>query len=333
MNKLFLIGLLLAAALSDSLSAEQREAVALTSARLLVMLAEARSGDPLSTEQIVEILSREYREANDEFSRRDIYLQWREQIRQELEAARSIERLSMTIVAKLGRYDFDRKGFPLDKKYFTPRWPWPLRSDNDSDRELLREREYGFGFTNLDALFVPMPEGQARRLFASGGKRQIYIELIGTVDRVETTYPERLDSHPYRKKSSDLPMRGADLLIQIQEASFYYHEYPHGGPQPLLLGVQRITSNERSAGRDTAAAPGLSAAERFEIRRFAQEIGAKVELGDRCAWVQSLNNAEKIIKSAEFFLSQDYAITSLDRGRIHDTSGYRILFCRAVQRN
>ena len=73
---------------------------------------EAFADVPAPTHKLAEIISSDYRDARDEFTRHDLFEQLRPVIQRRLEEARSTTAVSLLARHTLGEYDFDKGAFP-----------------------------------------------------------------------------------------------------------------------------------------------------------------------------------------------------------------------------
>ncbi len=116
----------------------------------IVFAYESRTKIPTDQTKLAKLISREYRRASDEFTKRRLMKDLKPVIKTRLEEAKSKNTYIVRVGSKLGEYDFKKKSFPsgLDAQTFIP-------FDN----------RYALQFSNAEYITdVPIPESEAEKL-------------------------------------------------------------------------------------------------------------------------------------------------------------------------
>lgn len=131
--------------------------IPLTSGNQLMFMYYALSNMPVDYEKVASFYSREYRDTDDVFKKRDILKALIPHIDAEIAKARESRYFQLKFRAKLGSYDFNAKGFPV-KNWFEP----------DSYGYFEDNRGYRYSFTNGDKfkLLKVEDEDKARQIEA-----------------------------------------------------------------------------------------------------------------------------------------------------------------------
>ena len=122
------------------LSAEAGAQTPVTEANIL-FLYEARAEIPAPHHKLAELISHEYRNARDEFTRHDLFQKIKPVIDRRLEEARSTSRVVVRVGAELADYQFEKGAFPsgfTESTYLRLRYPYQVRFANAPDFALLR---------------------------------------------------------------------------------------------------------------------------------------------------------------------------------------------------
>lgn len=143
-------------------------------------LYESRAAVRTPDHKLAAIISTDYRNADDEFTRHDLFRQLKPVIESRLSQAAQDARVYLLIGARLGDYDFDRSAFPTGMSESTfIRFAENLFS-------VLGHYGYQVRFDNSDQItFVPVPPERARS-FASALRRsrEVSFRVEGQISRV-----------------------------------------------------------------------------------------------------------------------------------------------------
>ncbi len=113
-------------------------------------LYESRAAVKAPEHKIASLISTDYRNAKDEFTRHDLMKQLRPVITERLAEAKKTKDVLMRVGTKLGDYDFNKRVFP---------------TGIDGDTFLTFENGYAVKFTNADAVsLLPVDTETARSL-------------------------------------------------------------------------------------------------------------------------------------------------------------------------
>ncbi len=137
-------------------------------------LYESRSKIPAPDSKLAEIISVEYREARDEFTKRDLMKKIKHVLEEKFAQARATAEVVVRVNTNIGEYDFDKQAFPTG---FTETTYIPFNN------------RYTAVFVNSEDLeFMPVPEEKART-WASvlGTNRQVTMvvkaKIVGTKEK------------------------------------------------------------------------------------------------------------------------------------------------------
>lgn len=142
-------------------------------------LYESRAAVRAPDHRLAAILSKDYRNAEDEFTRHDLLQQIKPVIEDRLNQARQTTQVYMLIGDQLGNYDFDRSAFPTDMSENTY-----IRFDNG----------YEVRYDNADQFgFVPVPPEEARSLAgALRSSRAVTFRMEGGVARATEDWDRKI---------------------------------------------------------------------------------------------------------------------------------------------
>ena len=154
----------------------------------LAFLYEARAEQPASLHELAEIMSPEYRLAQDEFTRRDALEAAKTAIESQLAAARHVEAVYFSFEEDLGEYDFDQMSFDTGIKANQA-----YRIDYGYHYSASRRpgREYRVVIANGGKLArLPVPLEAARKLASSlATSRRCVFKIHGTLHAVKRGKP------------------------------------------------------------------------------------------------------------------------------------------------
>lgn len=133
-------------------------------------LYESRADIPAPDHKLAAMISSEYRNAEDEFTRHDLFQRTKPVVDRRLREGRETERVYLLVGGRLAEYDFDKIGFPSG---FTEQTYIPF------------DKPYQVRFTNVnDFAFIPVPMDKARALAgALRRSRGCSFTIEGKVDR------------------------------------------------------------------------------------------------------------------------------------------------------
>lgn len=137
----------------------------------ILFLYESRADVRAPDHELAAIISKDYKDAADEFTRHDLLQKIKPVIERRLSEAEQTERVHLVIGSRLGNYDFERSAFPSDM------------SDNTY---IAFDRSYRVQFDNADRFaFIPVPQEEARSLAgALRISRAVTFRVEGTISRV-----------------------------------------------------------------------------------------------------------------------------------------------------
>lgn len=128
---------------------------------------ESRADIKATDQELAKIISVDYRNARDEFTRHDLLQKITPVLKKRLAEAKTNDKIHLRVGSKLGDYDFDKKAFPIGfgKGTFIP-----------------FKNGYVVTFENSDGLeYIPVPLDKARELSQALQRgRQITLEIDGT---------------------------------------------------------------------------------------------------------------------------------------------------------
>ena len=141
-------------------------------------LYESRADIPAPNHKLAEMISSEYRNAQDEFTRRDLFQQTKPVIERRLREARETQRVYLRVGAQLAEYDFDKAGFPSgfgENTYI------------NFSGEANRWSGYQARFANVeDFSLIPVSIDKARELASALRRsRKCSFVIEGGIDRAE----------------------------------------------------------------------------------------------------------------------------------------------------
>lgn len=157
--------------------------VAFNSGNQLMYLYLGLSGMPIDYRDIVGKVSAEYRQTNDEFRKSDLLKALQPQIDASVAQARTQRYFKIDISYPIGKYDFEKNGFPVDNSVW----------ESGSYRYFNDNSQYHVGFTNGEAFryLTNIPEESARnieRLRATyNGVKMVVYGFAQAVDMSNTT--------------------------------------------------------------------------------------------------------------------------------------------------
>ena len=119
-------------------------------------LYESRADVPAPDHKLAELISTEYRNAEDEFTRHDLFQQTKPVIDRRLREGRETGRVHVVVGGQLAEYDFDKSGFPSG---FSDGTYIPFSSSAN------QWSRYQVRFANVDDFtFIRVPVDKARSL-------------------------------------------------------------------------------------------------------------------------------------------------------------------------
>lgn len=149
------------------------EEVTLTSEHM-TYLYESRAKIPAPDYKLAEMISVEYRGAQDEFTKRDLFKKIKPVLDERLAQGRTTTEVVIHVSTTIGEYDFDKQAFPT--------------GFNESTY-LPFENDYAAIFTNVqDSVYLATPEDKARNyaaLLRQGRRGEIVIKasVVGVEEK------------------------------------------------------------------------------------------------------------------------------------------------------
>ncbi|MFV0416952.1 MAG: DUF4852 domain-containing protein [Chthoniobacterales bacterium] len=142
---------------------------------------EVKADIPTPAERIAEVISTDYRNLRDEFSKHEFLEKLKPTIEKRIQEAKETESFYVIVSDYLGEYDFSRKAFPTGTG---PQTFIPLN-------------KYAVRFSNYDAIgFVSVPLEEAKKAAtALKGSRHSTITYTGVIEKCTE---EKLNYHIYK---------------------------------------------------------------------------------------------------------------------------------------
>ena len=142
-------------------------------------LYESRAAIRAPDHKLAALLSKDFRNAADEFTRHDLLEQIKPVIEDRLNQARQTTKVYLLIGDQLGNYDFDRSAFPTDMSENTY-----IRFDNG----------YRVQYDNADQFtFIPLPAEEARSLASALRRsRAVTFRMEGTIARATEDWDRKV---------------------------------------------------------------------------------------------------------------------------------------------
>ena len=172
----------------------------------IIYLYESRVEERATKDEIAKMISTVYREASDEFIRREYMQELSPIIEKNLADALGADKVVTTVSAILDEYDFEREGFPthLGKDSFVP------------------YGDYALGFGNGEVLgFFPLELETARRLSGKLPRsRRVRFVLHGVVGGVGQEWFEYWN----RNTGRDVRERRKAVYMEIERVGLELYE-------------------------------------------------------------------------------------------------------------
>lgn len=132
--------------------------ITLESGNQLMFSYLALAGMPVDYAEVARQFSQDYARASDEFRKNDLLTALKPRIDAEVQKAGGQRYFRITIDNPVGKYDFEKKGFPLDGSIW----------ETGSYRYFYDNPYYKLGFTNGEAIryLTGLPEDAARKIEA-----------------------------------------------------------------------------------------------------------------------------------------------------------------------
>ena len=138
----------------------------------------------------------EYRDAQDEFERRERFSQFQSIIQEDFNKIKALDSFVINTSAKLGDYDFDVEQLPLQGLSETTFFQWNTRNYG------IPGLNVATNFNNMDAFtYLPLDPEKAKQLLRAVTKRTVTLEIIF---KPVKTREERLTRRTFRTITSEV---------------------------------------------------------------------------------------------------------------------------------